>query len=251
MTRLGKVLVLLNLGLSVVLATWAFSIYSNSIDWTNRKTPRMGQFAIRDAKLTELWKGVDPVETDWLRERAQLAKEEQLLAAERVWYDKEIRYVLVGPAKGQGILEVALAAQDDPGTGVKKGQVRLKDGYPQLVPILDPNNAPLSLKSLREYNIEDEGILREIASLIEQHQKQIEEANALTDRIIGDPAKGKRGLQQRINDEQAKNAEVIAELKLVEPHFINTLVEARQVNKRHEQMKRRIDELKKVNVASK
>jgi hypothetical protein len=258
MTRLGKLLVLLNLALAIVLATWSFNIYTNGVDWTDRKDtkttpPRMGQFAIRKEKLDELWKGVSPAQSDWLRERAQLKKEEDRLAAERVWYDGAIRYVLFGPTKGKNIHEVALADQDDPRTGVKKGQVLLdKDGYyPQLVPIRDPNNVPMQLQSLAEYNKLDEDILKEIAELIAQHQKQIEEANALTDKIIGDKAKGVRGLQQRINDEQAKNAEVIAEMKLIEPQFLNTLVEAQLVNKRHEQMIRRIEELKKINVASK
>lgn len=257
MTRLGKVLVLLNLGLAVVLAAWSFNIYSNGIDWTDRTDnksvpPRMGQFTLRKDKIEKLRKGVDPVQTDWLRERDQLARAERRLAAERVWYDSAIRYVLVGPARGRGIFEVALAAQDDPRTGVKKGQVLLDNqGNPQLVPIRDPNNVPLQLQSLKEYNDQDEGILKEIAEQIVQHQKQIEQANALTDKIIGDKAKGIRGLQQRINDEQAKNAEVIAEMKLIEPQFLNTLVEKQLVDRRHEQMKRRIEELKKINVASK
>ncbi|HTU93425.1 MAG TPA: hypothetical protein VMF69_25320 [Gemmataceae bacterium] len=257
MTLFGKLLVLLNLALAMVLAAWSFNIYANGVDWTDRKDtkstpPRMGQFAVRAAKLDELWKGVPPVQTDWLRERDQLAREEKRLADERVWYDKEIRYVLDGPAKGKGIREVDIASKDDPNTGAKKGQILLDNqGYPQLVPIRDPNGAPLQLQSLVEYNRENEGLLKEISDQIEQHEKQIKEANALTDRITGDKTKGIRGLQQRINDEQAKNDEVIAEIKLVEPQLINTLVEAQLVNKRHAQMTKRIEELKKIKVASK
>lgn len=257
MTLFGKILVLLNLALALTLAAWSFNIYSNGIDWTDKKDakstpPRMGQFAVRAAKLEEIGKGVSPVQTDWLRERDQLDRDEKLLSAERGWYDKEIRYVLDGPAKGKNILQVAVAAQDDEKTGVKKGQILLDDqGNPKLEPIRDPQNNQLQLQSLAEYNRENDGILKEIADQIAQHQKQIEEANALTDKITGDKDKGIRGLQQRINDEQAKNANVIAELKLVEPQFINTLVEAQLVVKRHEQMKRRIEELRKTKVASK
>ena len=83
------------------------------------------------------------------------------------------------------------------------------------------------------------------------HEEQIEEANKLTDKIIGDKAKGIRGLQQRINDERAKNVEMLAEMELVQPQYINTLVEAQLINKRHAQMKKRIEELKKLKVASK
>jgi hypothetical protein len=257
MTLFGKLLVLLNLALALVLAAWSLNIYANGIDWTDRKDtkstpPRLGQFAIRKEKLDELWKGVPPAQQDWLRERAQLAREEKRLADERAWYDQAIRYVLTGPAKGKNIRDVAIAVQDDPNTGVKKGEVLLdQQGLPQLGPIRDPNNVPLQLQSLAEYNMEDEGILKDIAAQIAQHSAQIAEANALTDKIIGDKEKGIRGLQQRIYDEQAKNADLLAEIKMVGPQLINTLVEAQLVNKRHEQMIRRIEELKKTKVASK
>ena len=257
MTRFGKVLVLLNLGLALMLAAWSFNIYANGIDWTDRKDakstpPRMGQFAVRAAKLDELWKSVPPVQQDWLRDRGALAKEEKSLADERAWYDKEIRYVLVGPAKNKSIFDVAIAANDDPKSGVKRGQVLLDaQGLPQLQPIRDPLNNPLQLQSLAEYNKEEDSILQEIEKLIAAHSANIAESIALTDKIIGDKEKGVRGLQQRINDEQAKNADLLAEIALVGPQFLNTLVEAQLVNKRHTQMERRIEELKKRKVASK
>jgi len=257
MTRFGKLLVFLNLGLAVMLAAWSFNLYVNGIDWTDRKDtkttpPKMGQFALRAAQLDELWKNVAPAQKDWLGERNKLANEEKRLAAERLWYDKEVRYVLYGPAKARGIREIALAVKDDPTTRVKRGEVLLDaQGYPQLVPIRDPANVPLQLQSLAEYNKEAEGIQKDIEQLMAQHAAQIAEANALTDKIIGDKSKGVRGLQQRINDEQDKNAGVLAEIKLVEPQLLNTLVEADLVNKRRAQMKRRIDELKRAKVVSK
>lgn len=252
MTLYGKIFVLLNMALALMLAAWSFNIYANGVDWTDRKTPRLGQYAIRAAKLDELWKSVPPVQQDWLRERAALASEEKRLADERVSYDKEIGYVLVGPAKNKGIFQVAIAPNDDPATGVKRGQILLDaKGFPQLTAILGPMNNPLQLMSLAEYNKEEDSILREIEKLVAVHSANIAEAVALTDKIIGDKAKGIRGLQQRINDEQAKNADLLAEISLVEPQFLNTLVEAQLVNKRNAQMLQRIEELKRTKVASK
>jgi hypothetical protein len=257
MTRYGKIVVLLNLALAVMLAAWSFNLYANSVDWTDSKskgTPPVptGQFAIRAAKLDELWKGLAPSQDDWLRERARLTEEETRLNAERAWYDKEILYVWKGPAKSKGLSQVAIAARDDERTGVKKGQVQLDaQGFPQMVPIPDPTGVPLQLQSLDEYNAEDVSILSNIAAQMERNVQQIAESNALTDRIIGDKGKGIRGLQQRINDEQAKNAALLAEMKLVEPQLLNTLVEAQSINKRHDQMAKRIEELKKLKVAGK
>ncbi len=242
MTRFGKLLVFLNLAFAVMLAAWSFSIYANGIDWNSKDK---GEFAKRAATLDFLWKGVAPVQDNWLSGRDKLVDEETRLTAERVWYDKEIRYVLVGPAKGKGIAEVALAVKDDAKTGVKKGQILLDEkGYPRL-------DNPLPLQSLAEYNKEDEGLLQSLKEVMAKHEMQIEESNKLTDLIIGDKSKGVRGLQQRIYDEQVKNADVLAETKLVEPQYINALVEAQLINKRHAQMVKRIEELKKVKVAGK
>jgi hypothetical protein len=249
MTLLGKLLVVFNLGFSLMLAAWSFSIYANGIDWANPKT---GQFAIRAAKLDELWKGVAPAQADWSSARNKLANEETRLAAERVWYDQQLHYVLHGSAKGKGINEIAIAPKDDAAARVQKGQILLDDqGNPLLVPPRDPMGNPLQLSSLDEYNKEDGDLLRSLRLVMETNEKQIEDANRLTDLIIGDKAKGIRGFQQRINDEQAKNAAILAEMELVRPQYINTLVEAQLVNKRQAQMKKRIEELKKWKVASK
>lgn len=258
MTLFGKLLLVFNLAFALLLAAWSFNIYANGIDWTDRKDtktepPTLGEFAIRADRLGELWKGVAPAQKEWQSARGSLADEESRLAAERIWYDKEIRFVLSGPAKGKGLSEVAIAAKDDP-PSVLKGQILLDDqGFPKLVPVplRDRMNNPLQLLSLAEYNEEDAKIMESIGNEMAEHVKQIDEANKLTDKIIGDKTKGIRGFQQRINDEKAKNAEVVAEMKLVEPQYINTLVEAQLINKRHQQMRKRIEELKKLSVASK
>ena len=255
MTLLGKLLVLFNLAFAVLLAAWAFNGYANGIDWTDSKDKGsppapLGAFAKRAARLAQLWDGVAPSQTNWLTERDKLRKQEASLVADRLWYDKEIRYVLDGPAKGKGIFEVAVATKDDDKTGVKKGQILLDDkGYPQMVPMRDQNNNPLQLLSLAEYNKEDEGLLKAIGDVIAKHEQQIAEANQLTDLIIG--TKTTRGFQKRINDEKTKYEELLAEMKLVEPQYINTLVEAQLINKRHAQMKQRIEELEKLKVVAK
>ena len=254
MTLLGKLLVVFNLAFGLLLATWAFNFYANGVDWTDRadKDAPPGQLAIRAAKLTELWKGAAPAQTEWLSERGNVSKTENRLVAERVWYDKEIRYVFFGPAKGKGVFEVAIAKKDDAKAGVKKGQILLDDrGDPLLVPPTDAKGNPLQLLSLTEYNKEDDDTLQSLKAVIAKHVKQIDEAIKWTDLIIGDKAKGIRGYQDRIGDEKAKNVELLAEIKLVRPRYINTMVEAQLINKRHDQMMKRVAELKKLKVASK
>ena len=156
----------------------------------------------------------------------KLANEEARLASDRPWYDREMRFVLNGPAKNKPLTEVALAAKEDPNSGVRRGQVLLDDqGYPKMEPVRDHTRAPLQLQSLAEYNNQDKTILDSLAQLMSEHVTQIGESNELTDKIIGDKAKGIRGFQDRIYDEQAKNAALLAELQHLEPQLINTTVE--------------------------
>ncbi len=255
MTLFGKLLVLFNLAFSILLASWAFNVYANGIDWTDSKDKGsppapLGMFAKRAVVLGDLWKSVAPTQANWTAEREKLRKEEARLVADRQWYDKEIRYVLDGPAKGKGISEVAVATKDDNNTGVKKGQILVDDkGLPVMLPLRDLANNPLQLQSLAEYNREDDALLVAIQDVMAKHEQQIVESNRLTDLIIG--TKTVRGFLQRIEDEKEKYKDVLVEMKLVEPMYINTLVEAQLIGKRHDQMEKRKAELMKLNVASK
>ena len=63
MTRLGKFLVFFNLAFSLLLATWAFSLYANGIDWSNNKTKvdqPPGVFAVKEDQLKDFWQGLPP-----------------------------------------------------------------------------------------------------------------------------------------------------------------------------------------------
>jgi len=263
MTMLGKVLVFLNLAFGLLLAGWAFNLYANGIDWSDRKENNVpvGESAIHAAKLAELWETVPPAQANWLEDRDKLQEAEARLVADRVWYDKKMRHILVGPTKDDPLGQVVVADKDDPKTGVKKGEILLdgkaraglgKDdkGYPKLALLRDRAGNPL--KSLEEYNDEDRKVLLAIEEVLQKHEKQIAEANRLTDKIIGDKDKGVRGLQQRIEDEKAKDAELVDELKkLIRPQLVNTVVESELILKRKDQLKKRIEELKKSKVASK
>jgi len=254
MTLLGKALVFFNLALSLLLAAWAFNLYANGIDWSDRKGTKpgesVGEYALHEAKLDEMWKSVPPAQTSWQTEREKLRKEESRLVADRVWYDKEMKHVFVTATAADPVGEIAVASKDDPTAGIKKGQILLDNkDFPLLVPLRDRAGNPLL--ALAEYNKRDGDILKSLEDVLAKHEKQIVEANKRTDLIIGDKAKGMRGFQQRIVDEKIKNADVLAEQKLIRPQLINTVVDAELIFKRNVQLNKRVEELKKISIANK
>ena len=254
MTKLGKALVLFNLAFSLMLAAWAFSLYANGIDWSDRKgkTPgeAVGEYAIHEAQLDELWKGIPPAQANWLDERQKVLNEEARLIAERAWYDAEMKHLYDTANAGNPIGEIAIATKDDDKSGIRKGQILLDDkGHPLLVPLRDSTGNPLL--SLAAYTKRDDDTLQSLEAVNKKLQEQIDEANRLTDLIIGDEKAGRRGLYRRYLDEKQKDADVLAEQKLVRPQLINTVVEAELILKRKNQLEKRIEELKKIHVASK
>ncbi len=252
MTRLGKFLVFFNLGFSLLLATWAFSLYANGIDWSNRPAKGdqpAGLFKVKEDQLKELGQGLPPAQAAWLEARQILRVEETQLVQDRKWYDEQMNHLFVSANAQNPVREIAVAPRDDEKAGIRRGQILLdKEGRPVLNPVTDPAGKPL--QSLTVYNSQDEQILQAIETIRQNREKQINKAKELTDLIIGDPTKGVRGLWQRILDEKAKNADVVAEKKLLEPLLVNTAVDGQLIHKRRVQLDKRIEELKKIGVAS-
>jgi hypothetical protein len=254
MTMLGKVLVFFNLAFSLLLASWAFSLYANNIDGIDKKGKSAGQttveYALRDTELEELWKGIPPAQANWLSERQKVLNEESRLADERSWYQTEINHLFVTANAANPVGEIAFAPKDDEKNGIKKGQILLDDkGHPLLVPVKDGAGNPL--QALAVYLKQDDDILQSLQAVLQKHQEQIDEANTLTDRIIGDEKAGRRGLHRRLLDEKNKDAAILAEQQLTRPQLINTVVESELILKRKNQLEKRLEELKKIHVASK
>jgi hypothetical protein len=254
MTMLGKALVLFNLAFSLMLAGWAFSLYANGVDWSDKKGKSpgeaVGEYAIHEMQLDELWKGIPPAQANWLSGRQKILYEETRLADERSWYETEMKHLFVTANAANPVGQIAFAPKDDERNGIKKGQILLDDkGHPLLVPLKDATGNPL--QSLAFYTKQDDDILQSLQAVLQKHQEQIDEANKLTDQIIGDEKTGRRGLHRRIADEKNKNAAILAEQKMTRPQLINTVVESELILKRKNQMEKRIEELKKIHVASK
>jgi hypothetical protein len=249
MTALGKSLVFLNFTLSLMLAIWALGVWSNRIDFSNSTAKgNEGEFEKRRLVIDALYKKLPVAETAWTKARTTLDTEEKPLVADRVWYSDQLDRLRTKATVGDAVQQLAYAKQDDDKLGIKKGQLLLDrgTGRPLLEAIKDRRDFPLpSLEVL--YN-EERVLLADLEKKQNDHQKQILEAIALTERLTG--TAGKKGLHQQLVDERRKRADVVAEQDLVEPLLVNTLVDAELVHKRHRALEARIEELKRVGVAA-
>ncbi len=248
MTVFGKLLVFFNVAFSFVLMIWALAVYTNRIDFSNTKATgeqAAGEFAKRAAVIETLWEGVRPAQVNWTNARAAIAAHEKRLAGEWEWYHGEMDHNAGNAKQGDPVRRVVYADQDDEKLGVKKGQVALdpKTHLPVMAPVKERTGN--DLQSLAYYNIELEKTLLSIEQVHEKHEKQIKEAIAETEKLIGP-----KGLHQRLLDEKQKREDVLAEEKLIRPMLVNTAVEKELILKRQNQLVRRIEELKRIGVAA-
>jgi hypothetical protein len=248
MTALGKILVFLTFALSLMMATWALGVYTNRIDFSDSKAKGgEGEYEKRRLAIDALNKELPPAETAWREARASLGREEKRVADDRVWYQDQLQHVREKATDANPVKRIVYAKADGEQPGVRKGQIRLDaDGRPLLEPAKDRlGNA---LLSLARHNQDEQKVLHDLEEVQNQHAKQIDDAVALTERLIGKP--GVKGLHQQLVEERKKRDDVVAEIGLVEPLLINTVVDAELVHKRHQALEGRLQELKKIGVAA-
>jgi hypothetical protein len=248
MTVFGKILVMLNLALSLMLAAWAFGVWSDRIDFSNTKASgerTAGEFARREAELASLWEGVRPAEAGWQLARADLRAQEKQRDSDLAWYYDQVQHLLGKPNPAEPVKVVVWADRDDEKLGVRRGQVALdpRTLRPVMAPAKDAAGNPLL--SLAAYDAEERKVLSSIDEVQNKFQKQVDQAIAYTEQLLGP-----KGLQQRLLAEKGKLADVQAEEKLVRPLLVNTAVDSELVFKRQKSLEERVKELERVGVAA-
>ena len=93
MTFIGKLLLMINLSISLLMAVTAFGLWAGGIDWTDQA----GQAGKPAGKMAALRKQIDdslaklPVaEGSWKAARADLLVREDRRLEDRKWYDAEL-----------------------------------------------------------------------------------------------------------------------------------------------------------------
>jgi hypothetical protein len=240
MNLFGKILVFLNLTLSLLLAGLALGISTNRIDWpgTGRTVPgelAKGELGKKKVELQH-WTGLaTQANSTWQVASVGLLKVEDERRANQKWYEDQLD-VLAGRDKSGKPVAGAI------GTLVyNKGQLQLdQQGRPAL------QAAPL--KSRDAFIAELDKLKMDIAAEMTAIADLENQEAQLTLKINGEKGKQK-GLRDLLGEEQLARQNSLAEAEFLKPLRINRQVEAEVLSERRQSLEARIAELKKTGVA--
>lgn len=238
MTSFGKILVLMNLGLSFLLGTWAVSLYINRVNWTTKSGKQDAEAVVKELRerIQKLQSQTVTPKKEWVEARRTLHQKESQRENNQIWFANQIELLQTGEGNLQRIEFVAGTSTPamDPANPER----------PKMVPALDrrsplPAGAPRPpLRSLRVYNDQSKDLNDEITKVLAEYNALAEKAKELTALLIG-----AKGLQERVKKEKAKLEGLQEEQTLVKPLLINVVVESRLILKRRRALEARIKEL--------
>ncbi len=236
MTRVGKIFLFVNLALSLVFATWGFGIYSNYINWTDKKIgDREGEFTKRADAIKRVMEARGRAETSW---NSFLNPPQGLLAVEasrpklQARYNELLENLRAGPVQ-------ALVYEN--------GALVKKYGYPVLGPVLNTAKQPVQgLKSLQALDGDYRQKQKAIQDVTDAIEKQVELEKQLTEEI-GDGQE--KGLRADLAAVQLAEKRSLDEQEFLKPLLYNRQVEVQLLQRRQQALEARVKELESVKVA--
>jgi len=250
MTLLGKILVFVNMAFSLLMAAWAFGLYSGRIDWSNKPGSAKdgippGELVGKIALIRKAWDGIPPADAAWRRtqplvkqlEDGSADKKYSSRQDEHAWFDSELQHLRSGATAANP----SRIAEFDPVKGTFIPDPA-NFNRPRMKPLQERSGKPLL--SLDEYNKREAELLAAVAKEQTRLDDNIKEDTRLTSLLIGP-----RGLQQRLKDEKIKKLDLLKEHEIIKPQLINNYVDAELILKRRRSLEMRLEELKKKTLA--
>jgi hypothetical protein len=272
MTQLGKILVFVNLLLSVGMLGVAFAVSTNRIDWS-AAAPKgdkpAGLLVARQEHVKTASAELAVAGERWRESlagspgRAGLPAWEKQIADDRVWYAGLVEEAKTGPKnkpQNTAIQVVQFGADGLPIPDAKNND------RPTLVPGVrrraTPDEAGKPLFWRDRYVNEMTHLTQQISAAQTEYQQLVKEAAELTQLASGpkptqdkeirdvvapkyDLKPGDIPLRQRIIDEETKSARVKEEMQDVTGREKNADVALESLVSRQERLERRVEELKK------
>ena len=243
-TQLAKILVFVNLVLSLVFASWALGVYTQRIDWGKKA-------AAADRPAGELSKRLEEIdrlggaskegsrqraEARWVKARDHLLALETVRNQNEAWYAQQLEVLVTGLMGGKPVPPpVVHALVYDKGVLV----VDLQFGRPQLRAVGDRKGQPVAaLETLeqeaRKLNDQIKATMQKIAALVQQEQEHTLTLNGEGPR---------KGLRRELAEEQAEMEKSVAEQEYLKPLLYNRQTEAQLLQERQKSLQERLKEL--------
>jgi|SRR5262245_6311267 len=265
MALLGKILVFVHTGLSLSLAALALALYTNRIDWTERKADAnkpAGLLAQRRAEYDRVASNaLRPADTRFRNNRQLLAFQEAWRPAEKAWFAQELEHLRSGDASKKQIRQVVRGADGFPigPEGVTppdlvqmqwpfmyKERSDPKDPKSpfaeQAKPRKDRSGKDLALNTYTYYRNEMDGVLKEKDKAAQRLQAAANKDKEITDDLKGVPP-DKKGLHAELRDEFVKLAMIEAEYDELRPQWLNNKVELQNLEELRERLNERVRQL--------
>lgn len=236
MTTLGKILILINVALSIGMAAFALGLYANRIEWAGAK-PSDSE-GIITGLTTEIKNRQDLLGRSvlrWKQETTELARREAFQLQARDFYAKQLLALQNGKGPGQPV-DVLVQGQ---------GEFKLDpQGRPILqLPALQAGPASLLSRTVLEQNLRR--LENEIAAEIEATKKVMDAEAALTAQLNGQQG-GARGLRYLLGEMQDAEKKAAEELRYVKRERINSREAASSLVHRQQQLRVRKETLEKL-----
>jgi hypothetical protein len=251
MTLFGKILVFLNLVVSVLMATWALGIYTQRIDWNGKGGPDKppGEVPKRQERIIQLWRSLQTAETRWKTAWQAAWVPQQQRGPLLKWYEAQLKTLDTGDAVIKLPVykdaEGKLKTLDTGGPPAGGRLVLVPDKTTGLIVPVMEESKERSFRSLEVYLRELQTTEKAIEVEVAKSKQAILEDTDLTIKLAGDlQAGGKiKGLRQRLAEEKMKQERVRAEQEMLKPLLVNSEVESELLLDRSVQLKKRIKEL--------
>ena len=246
MTYFGKVLIFLNLMLSVIFAGWAVGIYTNRIDWAPAHTlfgdpieDRPGRVAILGEEVKGSGGARDLAEARWQYASVNLTRQEQHRIGYQQWYAQELATVRTGiGADGKEAEFPVRQLIRDPQTGdLEKDPVKDKKKADTF------NDEPL--KALDYYNEQYKDLVKKLDDLQKEYNQMAEKARKQAVEINGIPGKV-FGLRNEVLNLKSYLRNATDEMVYLRPLYDSTDAELNTMRKRNLALEKRLKELKEL-----
>jgi hypothetical protein len=248
-TIFGKVLLLLNVALSLLGLSWAVFVFSNPVLGQQKleeykAQAEFGRRTARDA-LTEQIRATEALRVAEMGKVKGQPAPGELRYLERDWYDAELAHLKYGDPEGTAPdkKHAGLQAIDLDDKGMKLDPA--KGNRPLLVTLKDPENParPIDKPLVAQVKAREDAFASLIGKQIDTLVTIIASDIELTKQLDGSAEEKRKGLKRQVEEEQKKAQLLLDQLQDLRPLYVNSAVESELILRRQADLRKRYEEL--------